>query len=250
MTETQTKWFNAETVAAFLRGLARGLEMTAAEIEESGVPVGTPAQGTPPGGPAGENTGAAGTAQPAASVAETGESEAGAEPSAGPAGAAPASKPGNLELDAAGVPWDPRIHSGAKSKTKDGCWRNKKGVDPAVLESVTAELKAAAGAPAPEPPAGQPDLGGIPEPPGADVPEPPGADATNPPQPAGLAPKTFPEFMAELTPHLTSGAITQAQIDHVASLHGLAGALELTQREDVIPAVLAECLALCQTTQN
>jgi len=238
MTETQTKWFNAGTVAAFLRGIARGIDLAAAEIEESGVPVpsttGDGAQSTPDPRP---EAAAAGSTPPEPETMETAP-DAGTEPAG--------TEPGNLELDAAGIPWDARIHSGAKSKTKDGCWRIKKGVDPAVLDSVTAELKSAESATTdpdpniPEPPAGdQPDLGGIPEPPGA--PETP---------PAEDGPKTFPEFMAALTPHLTSGAITQAQIDHAASKHGLAGALELTQREDLIPAVLAECLALCPPTQN
>lgn len=51
-----------------------------------------------------------------------------------------------LELDSDGVPWDERIHSGAKSKTDSGTWRKKKGVDKDEHGRITAELKAAVSA--------------------------------------------------------------------------------------------------------
>jgi len=244
MTETQTKWFNAGTVAAFLRGIARGIDLAAAEIENAGVPVGNPAPGAA-GRPPGEEANAAPASNGSAGAEGAtgpGQSEAGAETPPDAGGAASASESGTIDLDAEGIPWDARIHSGAKSKIKDGTWRLKKGAEPALVESVKAELKAAAATPPAEPPpdaGAQPDLGGIPEPP------PIGATP-----PAEDGPKTFPEFMAALTPHLTAGKITQEQIDHAASKHGLNGGLELAQREDLIPAVLAECLTLCQTTQN
>lgn len=248
MTKTQMKWFNSGTVAAFLRGLARGFENAAAEIEEKGIPVplttGNAGNTGAPGSPAGDGPDAAAASNGSAeadSGTRSGESEPGGQTApAGGESQAPGSEPGPADFDVEGIPWDARIHSGAKSKTKDGCWRIKKGADPALVQSVTAELKAAAPAEnVPEPPANQPDLGGIPEPPGS-----------APDGPASDDPKTFPEFMAALTPHLTAGKITQEQIDHIASKNGLSGALELLQREDLIPAILAECLALCQTTQN
>lgn len=46
------------------------------------------------------------------------------------------------ELDAAGLPWDERIHSSAKTKTVKGFWKYLKGVDREVLvPQVEAELK-------------------------------------------------------------------------------------------------------------
>ena len=39
------------------------------------------------------------------------------------------------------MPWDGRIHSSSKAKVADGTWRQKRNLDPALLSSVTAELK-------------------------------------------------------------------------------------------------------------
>lgn len=51
---------------------------------------------------------------------------------------------GIAEVDDTGVPWDERIHSGAKTRTKNGTgsWKKRKGVDPALFAQVTAELLA------------------------------------------------------------------------------------------------------------
>jgi len=49
----------------------------------------------------------------------------------------------NDELDASGVPWDPRIHSKGKTKNKgSGLWREKRGVDDATKNAVLTELRA------------------------------------------------------------------------------------------------------------
>lgn len=49
------------------------------------------------------------------------------------------------ELDSEGIPWDSRIHSGKKTKNKDGSWKLVKGVDKAIVPQVKAELKARVG---------------------------------------------------------------------------------------------------------
>lgn len=43
-------------------------------------------------------------------------------------------------LDKSGCPWDARIHASSKAFIADGTWRLKRGVDPALVESVKAEL--------------------------------------------------------------------------------------------------------------
>ena len=48
-----------------------------------------------------------------------------------------------FELDIAGIPWDERIHAKTKTKTAKGAWKKGKGVDPTVLATIEAELKAA-----------------------------------------------------------------------------------------------------------
>lgn len=55
------------------------------------------------------------------------------------------------ELDKEGMPWDERIHAGTKTKTAAGIWTKRKGVDDAVREAVTAELRAQYPAPAASP---------------------------------------------------------------------------------------------------
>lgn len=45
-------------------------------------------------------------------------------------------------VDSAGLPWDERIHSGAKSIKADGTWTKKKGATPPLVAQVEAELRA------------------------------------------------------------------------------------------------------------
>lgn len=52
--------------------------------------------------------------------------------------AAPAA--GQVELDSAGCPWSPLIHTSNKATIGDGTWRKKPGVNPEYFESVRAEL--------------------------------------------------------------------------------------------------------------
>lgn len=55
------------------------------------------------------------------------------------------------DRDASGLPWDERIHSKNKTRNADGSWRKQKGLDPATLASVEAQLRAATPQPAPMP---------------------------------------------------------------------------------------------------
>ena len=52
------------------------------------------------------------------------------------------------ELDADGLPWDERIHSGNHEKTNKGVWRRRRGVQDAYFDQIVAELK---GTPTPMP---------------------------------------------------------------------------------------------------
>lgn len=46
-----------------------------------------------------------------------------------------------IELDAAGKPWDEKIHSSSREKTRDGCWKFKRGLDPALRNAAQVEIK-------------------------------------------------------------------------------------------------------------
>jgi hypothetical protein len=49
-------------------------------------------------------------------------------------------------FDAAGLPWDERIHSSSKAIVADGTWRQKRGVSELLVKKVEAELRDAIGA--------------------------------------------------------------------------------------------------------
>lgn len=65
----------------------------------------------------------------------------------GPVSLAAGAAPAGVELDKHGLPWDNRIHAETKAKIADGSWRKKRGVDPALVAQVEAELRQVMGAP-------------------------------------------------------------------------------------------------------
>ena len=97
------------------------------------------------------------------------------------------------EYDSAGIPWDARIHQKAKGKKKDLTWKLIKGIDPAVVQAVTAELAARKIATPASPSAAIPAI--TPAAPGAiavtNVPPPPSAVGAVPPPPATVAPQVY-----------------------------------------------------------
>lgn len=117
---------------------------------DSGNAPSQPASGAPDlppaAGPAPEVPPAPGSTQPVAAAApeSTSPPAVPAVPTSVPAvpastsAAAPAA--GQSDLDSAGCPWDARIHTSNKATIGDGTWRKKPGVDPALFESVKAEL--------------------------------------------------------------------------------------------------------------
>ena len=91
-----------------------------------------------------------------------------------------ASSVAGVDLDAKGFPWDNRIHAGTKRKNADGSWMAKRGVDPALVATVEAELRQVMGA-APAPLA----QGVAPAPTPVSV----AASTTVPPAPTGAVPQ-------------------------------------------------------------
>ncbi len=188
----------------------------------------------------------------------------------GPTAAPIASPSSDVELDADGLPWDGRIHSGPEDKrpkNADGRWRRKRGVDDAEVERVTAELRQVMGAPAPTPtPAAAPTpppppAAASPEPapaaaptpaPAAPPPTPPAADTASgpagattadsappapPTPPAASAPAAnFAELMKKVTARQTAGTLTVADTKAAAEALGLTGVADLLKRPDLIAA--------------
>lgn len=205
-------------------------------------------------------------AEPAPPTAET----ATAAPAPAPQAAPVASLSSGVELDADGLPWDARIHSGPadkRPKNADGRWRRARGVDDATVEHVTAELRQVMGAPAPAPtpaaaptpPAPTPPAEPIaaPAPVPASPPPAPVAAAPTPapaapaptPAPAGMesgpaaanpapsaAPATFADLMKKVTRMQTAGLVTVETTSQIAASLGLTGLRDLMNRPDLVPA--------------
>lgn len=165
---------------------------------------------------------------------------------------APAASPATPDRDVNGLPWDGRIHASTKVRNADGSWRAKRGVDDALVATVTAELRQNAAAPAPgvtvtqgpiqdvpTPPAPV-DTTGAPPPPAAPTPPPP-----PPPAPATLSgPQLFARYMERVTAAQTGGLVTTADVAAIATGLGLVGTAGLLQRPDLVPHAEADLDAL------
>lgn len=157
---------------------------------------------------------------------------------------APTNPAGGVEVDADGLPWDPRIHAssdkGGKPKNADGRWRQKRGLNDAALKKrVEDELRQAMNAPAaaaiaPPSPASS---AGVPLPPPAAAPTAPSAPPTPPAPPAAPAADTFATLMARLGPPMAQGKITMEAVCGLLAPFGLTAPAQLAARPDLVPMV-------------
>ena len=170
----------------------------------------------------------------------------------------PAPQGNGIEVDASGLPWDGRIHASTRSKTQDGNWKLRRGVDDDVLAAVSNELRQTMGlvptevvppSPLTPPPAqvfSQPE---------ARVPPPPFAPPVAPPAPpaatlpteipqAGIAngaslseAMTFPKLMQKITAAFAAKTLDQAAIGAAVQAAGLPSLPMLASRPDLVPVV-------------
>lgn len=138
------------------------------------------------------------------------------------------------ERDTAGVPYDARIHNKSRTKKQDGSWKLAKGIDPAVVAAVLAEIRGPLGIPvAPAVGMTTPSVTGVVSsagtmvPPAPPVPPAPSASAAPlaaiPPAPQSTAPNlaiTFRDVMKKVTENQTAGRLNKAQIDHALAQVG------------------------------
>jgi len=176
----------------------------------------------------------------------------------------------DVELDAEGLPWDARIHGSKKTKLARGnTWKLKRGIDPAEVETVIAELRLAiapvatansnftniddakpAGPATPAQPAGP----GGPAVPVVKYVTDDGewtreqliaARYTNEQidalpitgQTVVATVMTFPELMQRITPALTDGTITDAQVTAACVKNGVDSIALVSARPDLVPAI-------------
>jgi len=123
----------------------------------------------------------------------------------------PPPPPANVDLDADGLPWDERIHSRGKTKTKSGQWRKLRGVEPELVASVEDELHAlmVVGPP----------------------PVPPVAPESAPP----VTPETV--TYGDLMQKITAGTVKPDRVTEVLAAHDVPSLVLLASRPDLIASV-------------
>lgn len=142
---------------------------------------------------------------------------------------------GAPDVDSRGLPWDERIHASTKATNGDGSWRNKRGVDKALLEAVEAELAGGAVPNVPEPAAmasGAADVAGaseIPLPPAPAAGEAAGTIPDAPVAPTPADAPTFKDAMAIVTTRQREGTLTQVQVSEAAQALGLSSVVDLAK---------------------
>lgn len=149
-------------------------------------------------------------------------------------------QPNGIEVDSAGVIWDGRIHAATRAKVADGTWRQRRNVDPVVVDQVMAEIKQVMAVPVPAPfvpavvPAAPVETITIPAPPGV-IPAP------------GVAPtvshtdaNSFLKLMSAITAAYATKQLTQEQIAAAVNKSGIPSLPMLAGRPDLIPSVALE----------
>lgn len=170
-----------------------------------------------------------------------------------------------IDLDAAGLPWDDRIHSGSRAKNADGTWRQKRGVnDVDFVKRVEVELRqrvtpALTGGEAADvlngqfvPPVPEPLPVPTPPPfvPSAVPSAPPVSTIPTAPVSAGAAMAashsenvTFPQFMNRATQALAAKTLSVDKFNGTLKAHGVENTMMLSQRPDLVPVIYAELFA-------
>lgn len=154
----------------------------------------------------------------------------------------PVAGPSTVKVDAAGLPWDNRIHSSGKSINKgDGLWKAKRDVAPSLIASVEAELRALMALPnVPGVPA-TPSVSSLPPvPPVPAVLSPvpvPAADAAHSPEVEQSTAVLFPDFAAKVMAAVAAGKFTHQDVAAACKMVGLANFPSMASRPDYIPQV-------------
>jgi hypothetical protein len=153
------------------------------------------------------------------------------------------------------MPYDTRIHQKSGNKKKDGTWKLIKGIDPAIVAAVTAELaatKAAAPAsgtvllppvntvPMPPPPP-IPAAIGVPAPPvTSSVPVPPVAAVGG----VGGSAPTFRELIDKITAATHQKLITPQDVSRLCQHRGAPNLMQLNAMPELLPKITADVDAI------
>lgn len=174
--------------------------------------------------------------------------------------AAPTTHAGGVDLDKHGLPWDGRIHTGTKRKNADGSWTAKRGVDPALVASVEAELRQVMGAPAAAPLASAPVAATVTAPAAVVAPPPPapvaGAAPSMPAAPSAApgevpadARAQFVALVGRASAAIQGQKVTQAEVNQCCVDAGVPALPLLANRLDLVAQVAAHIDALIAARQ-
>jgi len=217
-----------------IRPLDRG-EVLPSEAAADGLHTGGPFPGyTPPEESPEMAFGSAGAPLPAGAVVAppvptAPQAAAVTEQPTAPVPPAPATVTPGVAVDKAGLPWDARIHSSNKATVADGTWRKKRGVEPATVVAVEAELRAVMGA-APAAPAA----------PAATAPPPPAPEQPQAPAAPVVDHSAFVTLVGRASAALQAGKLSQAEIAEACAAVGIPALPMLANRPDLVPAVAAD----------
>jgi hypothetical protein len=128
-----------------------------------------------------------------------------------------------VELDAAGMPWDERIHSSAKSKVKDGTWKLRRGVEEHEVQEVKAEYR-----------------GGVPEKQPAPV-EHVAPTATPTPMPNIV---TREQITVRITQGMAAGKFMPQQVQQLLSANGITEMSQLAFSPNKFDAIMQGLIEL------
>lgn len=222
------KTARAEMICGMILAFARANDSGFVETEEP----------APPAPPAIDPAAAFG-AIPTGKIAEAGPTLViPAEPAPAPTEpASPTAPPsGGVTLDKDGLPWDARIHASSKAQNADGTWRLKRGLADDFKNNVIAELRQVMAIPAP---AAGPQL--VPPPPA----QPTAAASAPPPPPAPAvaneaeARDQYIKLFGRVSAAMSSGKLTQAQLDTCLMSIGIPSLPLLGTRIDLVPQACA-----------
>ena len=139
-----------------------------------------------------------------------------------------------VELDSEGLPWDTRIDASSKKKlTRGGTWKLKRGIDPAFVEKVKAELKSLMAVPATTPMDSSPVFNSI------DVAAPPPSIPPLQPHTLGIPPPPSGSIitLSELMGAALKAKKKPSDLEAACKACGIASVPLLAARLDLIPAV-------------
>lgn len=163
-----------------------------------------------------------------------------------------------VPFDKEGLPWDSRIHSSSKAVIADGTWKLRRGVDPAEVAKVKAQLRELMAVPKVDPVS-------VPVPPAPKshylIDQQPAVVTHNPghidvdPSSRIPAPKshylidqvptvTLTDLISRISKAIAEGRITQATVTEVCLKHQVSEFALLSNRPDLLPVIDADMKAL------